>query len=475
MEFESVIGLEIHVQLSTESKIFCGCSTKFGSKPNSNTCPVCLGMPGSLPVLNEKVVEYAAKAAIATNCKIIKDNRFARKNYFYPDLPLGYQITQFELPICEGGYLDIKVNGDTKRIGFTRIHLENDAGKSNHDPDRPVSLVDLNRAGTPLIEMVSEPDLRSAEEAVIFLKQVRSIVRYLGICDGNMEQGSFRCDANISIMEKGAKEYGTRTEMKNLNSFRNIEKAINYEIKRQIRVKEDKGEITQETRLYDPNKNRTSAMRGKENDHDYRYFPDPDLLPVVLTDEWIEKIKSEIPELPEAKKERFIKDLNLSEDDATLLVSSRELAAYFEKSLTVFNEPKPVCNWITGTLLGFLNSEGKTILESPVTPENLANLVKLVAKDTISGKIAKTVFEEMAESGKSPESIVEEKGLSQVSDVSELESIIDEILEKNPDEVERFKAGNKKLMGFFVGQIMKKTKGSANPKVVNQIISEKLI
>ncbi|MCP4162299.1 MAG: Asp-tRNA(Asn)/Glu-tRNA(Gln) amidotransferase subunit GatB [Deltaproteobacteria bacterium] len=474
MEFESVIGLEIHVQLSTESKIFCGCSTKFGSKPNSNTCPVCLGMPGSLPVLNEKVVEYAAKAAIATNCKIIKDNRFARKNYFYPDLPLGYQITQFELPICEDGYLDIKVNGDTKRIGFTRIHLENDAGKSNHDPDRPVSLVDLNRAGTPLIEMVSEPDLRSAEEAVIFLKQVRSIVRYLGICDGNMEQGSFRCDANISIMEKGSKEYGTRTEMKNLNSFRNIEKAINYEIKRQIRVKEDKGEITQETRLYDPNKNRTSAMRGKENDHDYRYFPDPDLLPVVLTDEWIEKIKSKIPELPEAKKERFIKDLNLSEDDAILLVSSRELADYFENALAVFNEPKPVCNWITGTLLGFLNSEGKTISESPVTPDNLANLVKLVSKDTISGKIAKTVFEEMTESGKSPEIIVEEKGLSQVSDVSELESIIDEILENNTAEVERFKGGNKKLMGFFVGQIMKKTKGSANPKVVNQIISEKL-
>ncbi len=475
MEFEPVIGLEVHSQLKTKSKIFCSCSTKFGAPPNANTCPVCLGLPGSLPVLNKKVVDYAIRAALATNCKITRDSRFARKNYFYPDLPLGYQISQFELPFCEHGYLDIEVNGnEPKRIGITRIHLENDAGKSSHDPDRPISHVDLNRAGTPLIELVTEPELGSPEEAGEFLRQYHSIVRYLEICDGNMEEGSFRCDANISVRPKGTKTLGTRTEMKNLNSFKNVEKAIKYEISRQIRIIEDGGSITQETRLYDPNKNRTSSMRGKEEAHDYRYFPDPDLLPLIIEENWIEDIKKTIPELPVAKKKRFMEEFNLSIEDASVLTSSKDLANYFEDCLKEFPKAKPVCNWITSSLLGLLNSEGKKIEDSPISAKNLAGLVKLIDEDVISGKIAKKVFEEMAESGKTPNEIVEKKGLVQVSDQSEIESIIVNIVESHPDEVERYKGGKKQLMGFFVGQVMKATKGQANPKIVNKILQEKL-
>ena len=474
MEFEPVIGLEIHAQLKTKSKIFCSCSTEFGAPPNTHVCPVCLGMPGVLPVLNKKVVDFALRIAVAIGCRIAETSRFARKNYFYPDLPKGYQISQYELPIAEFGQIEIDVEGTRKKIGITRIHMEEDAGKLNHDPNRPLSHVDLNRTGVPLIEIVSEPDLRSPEEAGAYLRKLRSILRYLEICDGNMEEGSFRCDANISLRPKGREELGTRAELKNLNSFKHVEKAIQYEIRRQQAVLEEGGEVIQETRLWSPDSGKTNSMRGKEEAHDYRYFPDPDLLPLVIDDEWIQKVKEELPELPDDKTERFVEQYKLPVSDAERLTSARELAEYFEECLKTFPEPRPVCNWITGTLLGLLNAQGKTIEDSPVSAENLGGLLKLVQEDVISGKIAKTVFDEMAVSEKPAKQIVEEKGLIQVTDVSAIEEVVLKVLESSPKEVEAFKNGKKKLMGFFVGQIMKETRGKANPKIVNELLRKKL-
>jgi len=474
MEFEPVIGLEVHAQLKTESKIFCSCSTKFGAEPNTHVCPVCLGMPGVLPVLNRKVVDYSLRMAIATGCRIAQKSRFARKNYFYPDLPKGYQISQYELPIAENGHIDIEADGKKKTIGLTRIHMEEDAGKLIHDTSRPVSKVDFNRTGVPLIEIVSEPDIRTPEEAGAYLRKLRSIVRYLGICDGNMEQGSFRCDANISIRPRGTDKFGTRTEIKNLNSFRHVEKAIDYEIRRQQAVLEEGGQIVQETRLWNPDSNKTVSMREKEEAHDYRYFPDPDLLPLVIDDAWINEVKESRPELPGAKMNRLMQEYGLPEYEAGVLTSARELADYFEACLETFPKPKPVSNWIMGSLLALLNSEAKAIKDSPVSAPDLAALLKLVDEDVISGKIAKTVFDEMAKTGKSPKHIVEEKGLVQMTDESAIEKVVSKVLEASPKEVKAYKNGKKKLMGFFVGQVMKETKGKANPKIVNALLSKML-
>ena len=474
MEFEPVIGLEVHAQLKTKTKIFCACSTSFGAPPNTHTCPVCLGMPGVLPVLNKKVVDYTLRMALATNCTITRESRFARKNYFYPDLPKGYQISQYELPIARHGFVDIEANGGLRRIGITRIHMEEDAGKLGHDPDRPVSMVDFNRTGVPLIEIVSEPDLRLPEETGAYLKQLRSIVRYLEICDGNLEEGSFRCDANVSIRPKNTQPLGTRTELKNLNSFKHVAKALDYEIRRQKEVLMDGGQIVQETRLWDPDKNKTTSMRGKEEAHDYRYFPDPDLLPLVIDEEWIEKVKQNLPELPAAKKKRFMDQYELPAYDAELLTSDRELADYFEKCTREFPQPKTVSNWVMGSLLGLLNAQGKNIEDSPVSAVDLARLLALVEEGVLSGKIAKTVFDEMAQTAKPAAQIVEEKGLVQITDTGALVDVVLKIISNHPGEVQAYKNGKTKLLGFFVGQIMKETRGQANPKMVNELLKEKL-
>ncbi len=474
MEFEPVIGLEVHAQLKTKTKIFCNCSTAFGAPPNTHTCPVCLGMPGVLPVLNKKVVDFTLRMALATHCKIARESRWARKNYFYPDLPKGYQISQYELPIAEFGHIDIESGPVTKRIGITRIHMEEDAGKLVHDPDRPVSRVDLNRTGVPLMEIVSEPDLRTPEDAGEYLRQLRAIVRYLGICDGNMEEGSFRCDANVSIRPKGSEPFGTRAEVKNLNSFKNVEKALHYEIGRQREVIMDGGQVVQETRLWNPDQNRTGSMRGKEEAHDYRYFPDPDLLPLVIDDRWITEIKESLPELPAAKQARFINDYQLSGEDAARLTASRALADYFEACLTDFPQPRPVSNWVLGSLLGLLNAEDKSVDQSPISAEGLAGLLKLIDQNIISGKIAKTVFDDMARTGRDPRTIVETKGLAQVSDSGAIEALVEKILDRCPDEVAAYQSGKTQLMGFFVGQVMKETKGTANPKMVNETLRKQL-
>ncbi|CAB1075865.1 Aspartyl-tRNA(Asn) amidotransferase subunit B (EC @ Glutamyl-tRNA(Gln) amidotransferase subunit B (EC [Olavius algarvensis Delta 1 endosymbiont] len=474
MEFEPVIGLEVHAQLKTETKIFCACSTAFGAPPNTHTCPVCLGMPGVLPVLNKKVVDYTLRMALATNCKISRESRFARKNYFYPDLPKGYQISQYELPIAEHGFIDIEVNDELQRIGITRIHMEEDAGKLIHEPDRPVSMVDYNRTGVPLMEIVSEPDIRSADGAGAYLRQLRSIVRYLGICDGNLEEGSFRCDANVSIRPVGQEKLGTRTELKNLNSFKHVEKALLYEISRQKEILLDGGQIVQETRLWDPDKGRTFSMRGKEEAHDYRYFPDPDLLPLEIDNEWILGIKDSLPELPDPKKKRFMEEFGLPSYDAGLLSSDRDLADYFEACVIRFPQPKAVSNWMMGSLLGLLNAQDIAIAESPVAPENLADLLALIEEGVISGKIAKTVFEDMARTGQPPKQIVEDKGLVQITDTDAIDDVVAEIISNNPKEVAAYKNGKTKLLGFFVGQVMRETKGKANPKLVNEILKKKL-
>jgi len=474
MEFEPVIGLEVHAQLKTHTKIFCGCSTRFGAEPNTQTCPVCLGMPGVLPVLNRTVVDFTLCMALATGCTIAPESRFARKNYFYPDLPKGYQISQYELPIAENGRIDIEVDGRTQRVRIRRIHMEEDAGKLSHDPHRPVSRVDLNRTGVPLIEIVSEPDLESPTAAGAYLRKLRAIVRYLGICDGNLEEGSFRCDANVSIRPKGSRELGTRTELKNLNSFRFVEKAIEYEISRQKDVLMDGGTIVQETRLWDSARGQTLSMRGKEEAHDYRYFPDPDLLPLVIDAGWIERLRQSLPELPDARRTRFVEQYGLPAYDAGVLTSDRDLADYFEGCLADFPQPKPVSNWIMGPLLGLLNAQGVAIDRSPVAASALAGLLKLIDGGAISAKIAKTVFDEMAVSGKTAAAVVAEKGLSQINDPDAIEAVVQDVLDRSPDEVAAYRGGKTKLMGFFVGEVMKATRGQANPKTVNELLRQKL-
>ncbi|MBJ6724657.1 Asp-tRNA(Asn)/Glu-tRNA(Gln) amidotransferase subunit GatB [Geomesophilobacter sediminis] len=478
MKYQVVIGLEVHTQLTTATKIFCGCSTRFGAQPNSQTCPVCLGFPGALPVLNQKVVEYAIRAGLATNCTIAERSVFARKNYFYPDLPKGYQISQFDLPICVNGHLDIDLEGGgTKRIGITRIHMEEDAGKLVHADIPGVgddSCVDLNRACTPLLEVVSEPDMRSPDEAIAYLKKLHQIVVYLGICDGNLEEGSFRCDANVSLMPVGSNVFGTRAELKNINSFRFIKQAIEYEIERQAEILDEGGRVIQETRLFDPSTGTTRSMRGKEEAHDYRYFPDPDLVPVIVSPSWVDEVRQSLPELPDAKRERFVKEMGLPEYDAEILTSTRELAEYFDATVALFPQAKTVSNWVMGEVSRALNEDGKNVTECPVTPELLAALLKLIEKGTISGKIAKTVFDEMYKTGKEPEKIVEEKGLVQVSDTGAIEAIIDEILAREAGQVAEYRSGKDKLFGFFVGQVMRASKGKANPAVVNDLLLKKL-
>ncbi len=473
-DYEVVIGLEVHAQLKTESKIFCSCSTRFGAGPNENTCPVCTGMPGQLPVLNARAVEYAVKMALAVDCTVNRRSLFARKNYFYPDLPMGYQISQFELPVAEHGHIDIQTDKGAKRIGITRIHMENDAGKNIHSASDNASYVDLNRAGVPLIEIVSEPDMRSAEEAVAYLKNLRAILVYLGICDGNLEEGSFRCDANVSIRPFGQEEFGTRTELKNMNSFRNIQRAIEYEVERQIDMVEDGETIVQETRLFDVTKGETRSMRGKEEAHDYRYFPDPDLLPLVIEEDRIEAWRAELPELPAARCRRYQDDLGLPEYDAGVLTAEKEVADYFEAALQEYGEAKKLSNWIMGEVMRELNDRGATLDACRLQPSELAKLVRLVDDGVISGNIAKNVFKELFETGGDPEAHVKAKGLVQISDTSAIEGLVDEVIAENPSEVERFKGGEKKLTGFFVGQVMKKSKGKANPGLVNQLLARKL-
>ncbi len=475
MPFEPVIGLEVHAQLKTNTKIFCSCSTRFGSPPNANTCPVCTGMPGMLPVLNKKAVSFAIKAGLATNCRINHESRFDRKNYFYPDLPKGYQISQYAAPIAEHGHLDIDTeqNGP-KTIGITRIHMEEDAGKLIHDAARAISKVDLNRTGVPLIEIVSEPDIRSAKEAGAYLRKLHAILRYIDVCDGNMEEGSFRCDANVSLRPKGQKEFGIRAELKNLNSFKNVEKAITYEIQRQTYVLDDGKQVSQETRLWDPDRNKTFSMRGKEEAHDYRYFPDPDLVPLIVDDAWISAVEQEIPELPDAKKSRFIQSYGLAEYDADVLTASMELADFFEQTAADLKDKKQAANWVMTQLLGMLNAKGLSISQTPVTADAFSKLLKLIETNKINAGAAKTVFEIMVETSKDPGTIVREKNLEQVSDQSELEELVARIIEDNPNEVAAYRDGKTKLFSFFMGQIMKETRGKADPKIVGQLFKKLL-
>ncbi len=472
--YEAVIGLEVHAQLRTASKLFCSCPASFGDEPNDNVCEVCSGMPGVLPVLNRQAVEYAIKMGLAVDCSINNNSVFARKNYFYPDLPMGYQISQYELPLCEHGHLDIAMDGYTRRVGITRIHMENDAGKNIHSAADNASFVDLNRAGTPLIEIVSEPDIRSAEEAVAYLKALHSIVVYLGICDGNMEEGSFRCDANVSIRPVGQEEFGTRAELKNLNSFRNVQRAIEYEISRQEDVLADGDAVVQETRLYDADKNITQSMRGKEEAHDYRYFPDPDLLPISFDPSWVDEIRASLPELPETRRTRFISELGLPDNDAEVLTGDKDLADYFEQAVEAYNEPKKIANWVMTEFLRELHKGDQPLTAVKMSPAHLAGLVRCIEEGVISGKVGKSIFAELFETGAEPSAFIKKKGLVQISDSSALESAVDAVLAESPDEVAAYKGGKKKLMGFFVGQIMKKTKGQANPKLVNELLAQKL-
>ncbi len=475
MKYEAVIGLEVHAQVFTESKIFCGCSTKFGQSPNSQTCPVCLGLPGVLPVLNRKVVEQAIRLGLATRCRIAPYARFARKNYFYPDLPKGYQISMYELPLAEHGEIEIAIDGKTKRIGLTRIHMEEDAGKNLHDGIDGASHVDLNRAGVALLEIVSEPDLRSSGEAVAYLKKLHEILVYTGVSDADMEKGNFRCDANVSIRPIGTEAFGTRAEVKNMNSFRFIQKALEYEITRQEEILEKGGKVVQETRLWDAKIGKTFSMRSKEEAHDYRYFPDPDLVPLTVDQKWIDEVAATLPELPDAKRARFVSEYQIPEYDAVILTSSKPLADFFEATVKIYPKPKIASNWIMGDLLRDLNNENKEINQALIGPEQLVALLKMIDAGTISGKIAKTVFEEMYRSGADPEKIVEEKGLIQVSDTSALEGMIDEVMAANPNEVEGYRAGKEKLLGFFIGHVMKRSGGKANPGKLNELLKKKLL
>jgi aspartyl-tRNA(Asn)/glutamyl-tRNA(Gln) amidotransferase subunit B len=475
MTFETVIGVEVHAQLRTNSKMFCGCGTTFGLSANSQTCPVCLGLPGSLPVINRTAVEMAVRAGLALNCKITANNRFARKNYFYPDLPKGYQISQYEDPICQHGWIEIAVGTVTKRVRIRRAHLEEDAGKNVHGTGTAGSRVDLNRAGTPLLEIVTEPDMSSADEVVAYLKGLRDVLMYLDVCDGNMEEGSFRCEPNLSLRPLGQKEFGTKVELKNINSFKYVKDAVEYEIKRQTKVLNEGGKIFQETRLWNIERGETAVMRSKEEAHDYRYFPDPDLVPLQLEKDWIEGFRSSLPELPAVRASRFVHEYGLPEYDAGVITTSKGLADYFEACLKLFNEPKTVSNWVMGELTRELNTSGTDITESPVSPERLVSLLQMVEQGTISLKVAREIFPELYRSGKAAQQIVQEKGLTQVSDEGALDKIIDDVLGKNPTQVAQFKEGKQQVLGFLVGQVMKASGGKANPGKVNELLKRKLI
>ncbi|GFM36693.1 Asp-tRNA(Asn)/Glu-tRNA(Gln) amidotransferase subunit GatB [Desulfovibrio psychrotolerans] len=473
-KYEVVIGLEVHAQLKTESKLFCSCSTRFGNDPNENVCEVCSGMPGVLPVLNRRAVEYAAKMGLAMNCKVRRHSVFERKNYFYPDSPNGYQISQLGDAICHGGHLDLNMGDYTRRVGITRIQLENDAGKSIHSSTENVSYVDLNRTGVPLIEIVSDPDMRSAEEAVAYLKSLHAILLYLGICDGNMEEGSFRCDANVSLRPAGQEEFGTRVELKNMNSFRHVQKGIEYEIARQQDLLEDGEAVVQQTRLYNAEKNSTAAMRGKEEAHDYRYFPDPDLIPIMLSAEQIEAWRAELPELPVQRRTRFVTHYALPEYDAEVLTQDRDMADFFEAAAAVYNSPKKISNMMMGPFQRELNERGMAAKDAPMRPETLAELVRLIEEGLISAKIGSDIFSDLFVSNAGPEAYVKEKGLAQISDSSELERAVDEVIAENPAEAEAYRGGKTKLVSFFVGQVMRKTRGKANPALVNELLAKKL-
>jgi len=474
-KYEPVIGLEVHVQLNTHTKIFCGCPTSFAAPPNTNVCPVCLGLPGALPVLNRQAVEMAIQAALATQCHVNPSSRFARKNYFYPDLPKGYQISQYDQPLSEYGEVEISSDGSKKRIGLTRIHLEDDAGKSIHDgfkdSDR-YTYVDLNRSGTPLIEIVSEPDLRSSDEAYAFLTELKLMLQYVCVSECDMEKGQLRCDANVSVRLRGAEKFGTKAEVKNLNSFRFAKMALDYEIGRQVAVLETGGRVEQETRLYNVATGETVGMRSKEHAHDYRYFPEPDLVPLRISDEWLSRIRESMPELPSGKRRRFIANYGLREYDAQVLTATRAISEYFEKVAAAAGDPRLASNWVTGDLMGAL--KGRDISEAPVSAERLGELVSLIAKAEISGKLAKEIFAKMIESGESARSIIDREGLRQISDTGALEKIVDEAIASNPKQVEQYKSGKTAVLGYLVGQVMKASKGQANPAVVNDLLKTKL-
>ena len=478
MKYEAVIGLEVHTELQTTTKIFCGCKTSFGAEPNTNVCPVCLGLPGVLPVLNKRVLEFAVRAGLALNCEISRFSKFDRKNYYYPDLPKNFQTSQFDLPICERGHLDIEVNGEKKQIRITRAHMEEDAGKLVHHgtsiTDSDYSLVDYNRTGTQLLEIVTEPDMRSAKEAVAYLEKMRAILQYIGISDCRMEEGSLRCDANVSVRPVGQKELGTKTEIKNINSFKGVEKAIEYEALRQAEILEDGGKIIQETRTWDEKEGVTKSMRTKEEANDYRYFPEPDLAPFTVSEEYIEDIRKTLPELPDERRERYIANFGLSSTDAQYMTNDKDTSDYFEKVVAAGADPKASVNWIMGEFASQLSNAGIEIAKAPVTPENLAKLLALIAKGTISGKIAKKVFAEMWKDGADPEEIVKAQGLVQISDTGALKELVVKVIANNPKAVEDFKAGKKKAVGALVGQIMKETKGKANPKVINELLNDEL-
>jgi aspartyl-tRNA(Asn)/glutamyl-tRNA(Gln) amidotransferase subunit B len=477
MDYEVVIGLEVHAQLSTRTKIFCGCSTTFGAPPNTQTCPVCLGLPGVLPVLNRRAVEFAIKTALACHGEVVPRCRFARKNYFYPDMPKNYQISQYDEPLVSGGYIEIPTPEGMKRIRLVRIHLEEDVGKSIHGEnldDPRASYVDFNRSGVPLMEVVSQPDLSSPEEAKLYLQRLRTILQYLEVCDGNMEEGSFRCDANVSLRPRVAREYGTKVEIKNMNSFRNVQRALEYEVTRQTKALDAGDKLVQETRLWDATRTLTRSMRSKEYAHDYRYFPEPDLVPLATTREWIEEIRRTLPELPDTRMQRFVAEYGIPEYDAGVLTSSKALADYYEACIKRYPKPKVVSNWIMVELLRALNRDGIEVEQSRVSPENLADLLTLVDDGTISGTMAKTVFDGMYETGKAAAAIVQEKGLRQISDEDALVAAIEQVLVNNPKEVDEFRAGREKLLSFFMGQVMKATQGKANPQAVNKLLRQKL-
>ncbi|MBI4876444.1 MAG: Asp-tRNA(Asn)/Glu-tRNA(Gln) amidotransferase subunit GatB [Acidobacteria bacterium] len=475
--YEAVIGLEVHVQLATRSKIFCGCPTSFGAPPNTNVCPVCLGLPGALPVLSRQSVEMAIQGALALNCRINPVSRFARKNYFYPDLPKGYQISQYDQPVAEHGCVDIVVNGISRRIGITRVHMEDDAGKSIHDGFKDsarYSYVDLNRCGMPLIEIVTEPDLRSSDEAYAFLTELKQVLQYVAVSTCDMEKGHLRCDANVSVRPRGAEKLGTKAEVKNLNSFRYLKMALDHEIARQIALIESGGKVVQETRLYNPDTGETVSMRSKEHAHDYRYFPEPDLVPLRIGEAWLGEIRARMPELPKVKRARFTGEFGLRDYDAEVLTATRPLAEYYERAVRASGDPKAAANWVMGDLLGALNAEGKEIADSPVNAEQLGELVALIARGEISGKIAKEVFPKMFVSGESAAAIIEREGLKQISDTGALEKIVAEVVAGNPKQVEQFKGGKQTVLGYLVGQVMKASRGQANPQMVNELLRKKL-